>query len=65
LQQDVDQLLGNGTLLLIGEGQRRQRRLRQQQLFKQDATATELEPTTAASDESIAAAMDDEMLQEA
>jgi DNA polymerase-3 subunit alpha len=65
LQQDVDQLLGNGTLLLIGEGQRRQRRLRQQQLFKQEAQTTETETSSAQSDESIAAAMDEEMLQEA
>jgi hypothetical protein len=39
--------------------------LRQQQLFKQDAQTTETESSPSASDESIAAAMDEVMLQEA
>jgi DNA polymerase-3 subunit alpha len=65
LQDDVDQLLGNGTLQLIGDGQRRLKRLRQQQLFRQDAVIEAEVPAIAASDESVTAAMDEETLQEA
>jgi DNA polymerase-3 subunit alpha len=65
LQEDIDQLLGSGTLLLLGEGARRLKRLRQQQLFKQEATPETTTTTEMQSDESVAAAMDEEMLQEA
>ena len=57
-------LLACTLALLIGDGARRQRRLRQQQLFKQEAQSIEME-AVAPSDESIAAVMDEEMLQEA
>jgi DNA polymerase-3 subunit alpha len=54
LVDDLEQLLGNGSVQLGGDGQKRMKRLAQQQLFK-DAAATEAAATT---ETSAAAAAD-------
>ena len=55
---ELDQLLGSGSVQLVGAGTKRVKRIEQQRLFKEEA----LEPeTTVASDEQVAAAMDMEM----
>ena len=55
--QDLDQILGSGSVMLMGDGMRRLKRLQQQKLFQEqqdDAPAPQ-------SDEQLAAAMDEEM----
>jgi DNA polymerase-3 subunit alpha len=65
LVEEVDQVLGDGTVQLYGEGQRRLKRLQQQALFKEsESAAAATEPSTA-SEEQILEQMDAEMLQEA
>ncbi len=65
LIDDLDQLLGAGTVQLYGDGQRRMKRLQQQALFKESEQPV-AEPTTQASDEQASQQMDEEeMLQEA
>jgi DNA polymerase-3 subunit alpha len=44
LVEDLEMLLGNGTVQLGGDGQRRMRRLAQQQLFKEEAAVEETQP---------------------
>ncbi|MEO8631388.1 MAG: hypothetical protein ABI612_25330, partial [Betaproteobacteria bacterium] len=54
LVDDLEMLLGSGSVQLSGDGQRRMKRLSQQQLFKDSGPATEVQidvPTEAPSDE--------------
>jgi DNA polymerase III subunit alpha len=61
--EDLDRLLGSGTVQLVGNGTRRIKRLQQQALFKETAQA---ETVTQPSDEVAAEQLDaEEMLQEA
>ena len=63
--EDLDRLLGSGTVQLYGERQRRMKRLQQQALFKESEQPV-AEPTAQASDEQASQQMDEEeMLQEA
>jgi hypothetical protein len=43
LVDDLEMLLGNGSVQLGGDGQRRLRRIQQQQLFKEAATSEAVE----------------------
>src|SRR5262249_10161017 len=62
--EDVDQLLGAGTVQLYGDGQRRLKRLQQQALFKEAEQV--VESAEQPSDEQAAQQMDEEeMLQDA
>jgi hypothetical protein len=62
--EEVDRLLGAGTVQLYGDGQRRLKRLQQQALFKEAEQA--VESTEQPSDEQAAQQMDEEeMLQDA
>ncbi len=45
LVQDLETVLGSGNVQLIGEGSRRQKRIEQQKLFKDEAPAESAEPT--------------------
>ena len=56
---EFDQLLGSGSVQLVGAGTKRVKRLEQQRLFKEEAVEPEI--TTAASDDQVAAVMDMEM----
>jgi hypothetical protein len=59
--QDIDQVLGSGTVQLVGAGQRRMKRLEQQRLFKEETiTTSSTDAPTAPSDEELANALDDE-----
>ncbi|MBC8105389.1 MAG: DNA polymerase III subunit alpha, partial [Anaerolineae bacterium] len=59
--QDIDRILGGGTVQLVGAGQRRMKRLEQQRLFKEEGTvAVNADAPIAPSDEELASAMDDE-----
>jgi DNA polymerase-3 subunit alpha len=51
LVDDLERLAGNGSVQLGGEGMRRQKRLQQQALFKEEAAAPEVDPAMAPSDE--------------
>jgi DNA polymerase-3 subunit alpha len=55
--QDMDQILGAGSVMLMGDGMRRLKRLQQQKLFQEQQEET----TVTQSDEQLAAAMDEEM----
>ena len=57
---DVEMLLGNGSVQLRGDGSRRLKRLEQQRLFKDEAAATD-EITVAPTEEQALAAMDAQM----
>jgi DNA polymerase-3 subunit alpha len=61
--EDVEQILGNGTVQLRGDGARRLKRLEQQKLFKEEAVATEEAPQ-ATSEEAVLATMDAQMEME-
>jgi hypothetical protein len=65
--QEIDRILGGGTVQLVGAGQRRLKRIEQQKLFKEDAGAAAAEvPAPVPTDEQLADALDDEeMMQEA
>jgi DNA polymerase-3 subunit alpha len=56
--EDVEQLLGNGTVQLRGEGARRLKRLEQQKLFAEAAVAEEAPATAASTEDAAVAAMD-------
>jgi DNA polymerase-3 subunit alpha len=65
LIDDLDQLLGAGTVQLYGDGQRRLKRLQQQALFKESEQPT-VEASAQPTDEQVSQQMDEEeMLQEA
>ena len=62
MEEDLQMLLGNEAVQLLGAGTKRIKRLEQQRLFKADEPVLETpEPTTMATDELVAAAMDAEM----
>jgi hypothetical protein len=50
---DLDQILGPGSVQLVGNGTRRVKRIQQQQLFKEDPPEPEpsMDPSTGATDE--------------
>jgi DNA polymerase III alpha subunit/intein/homing endonuclease len=56
--EDVEQLLGSGTVQLRGEGARRLKRLEQQKLFAETAVAEEPPATAASTEDAAVAAMD-------
>ena len=59
--EDIDQVLGSGTVQLVGAGQRRMKRLEQQRLFKEEGTAPiSSDAPLAPSDDELASSMDDE-----
>jgi len=65
LVDDIDAALGGGTIQLYGEGARRLKRIAQQQaLFKEAEQPADPAPA-AASDEQLAAELDQEVMQEA
>ena len=57
---ELDHLLGNGSVQLVGAGTKRVKRIEQQRLFKEEAMEPET-TTVATSDEAVAAVMDLEM----
>jgi len=57
---DIDRVLGNGTVQLVGAGQRRMKRLEQQRLFKDEGTTVASDAPIAPSDEELAMSLDDE-----
>jgi hypothetical protein len=59
LVQDLEQVLGSGTVQLIGDGSRRLKRLEQQRLFKEDA-GVEGSVAQPASEEQVAAELDED-----
>jgi DNA polymerase-3 subunit alpha len=62
MEEDLQQLLGNDAVQLLGAGTKRIKRLEQQRLFKSDETTTEpVDVASATSDELVTAAMDAEM----
>ncbi len=62
MEEDLQMLLGNEAVQLLGAGTKRIKRLEQQRLFKADEPNIEtIDSTTVASDDLIAAAMDAEM----
>ena len=63
LLHDAAATLGEGALQLFGQGQRRLRRLQQEQLFKEESAAPD--QSSQPTDDQVAAAIDQEMLQEA
>jgi hypothetical protein len=58
--QDIEHLLGSGSVQLIGAGNKRIKRIQQQQLFKEEAAETEVAAPTGG-DEAVAEAMDPDM----
>ena len=65
LVDEVDAMLGSGTIQLVGAGTRRMKRLQQQALFKESEQTTS-EPSAQPTDEQASEQMDvEEMLQEA
>jgi DNA polymerase-3 subunit alpha len=67
LADDLDAVLGSGTVQLFGAGQRRLKRLEQRKLFKEEPVVPAADSTTASmSDEALAESMDEEeMMQDA
>ena len=66
LVQDIEQVLGNGAVQLVGAGQRRLKRIEQQKLFKDESAASEPAQQAPPTDEQLADALDDEeIMQEA
>jgi DNA polymerase-3 subunit alpha len=64
--QDIDLVLGGGTVQLVGAGQRRLKRIEQQKLFKEEAGVAPEPAAPVPTDEQLADALDDEeMMQEA
>src|SRR5262249_6318630 len=63
LVDELDTLLGNGAVQLVGAGTRRMKRIQQQALFKEAEQTTE-EASAAPSDEQIAQQMDAEEQQQ-
>ena len=62
---DLDAILGGGTVQLFGAGQRRLKRLEQQKLFKEEPAAQTETTNETISDEQLAESLDEEeMLQE-
>ncbi|CAN5564040.1 DNA polymerase III subunit alpha [soil metagenome] len=62
MEEDLQMLLGNDSVQLIGAGTKRIKRLEQAKLFKTDEVAETVDsPAAFTSDESIAAALDAEM----
>jgi len=62
MEEDLQMLLGNDAVQLIGAGTKRIKRLEQAKLFKNDEAAEPIDaPIAFTSDESIAAALDAEM----
>jgi DNA polymerase III subunit alpha len=59
LVDDLEQVLGSGTVQLLGEGSRRQKRLEQQKLFKEEASDA-ASPAGMPSDDLMAAELDAE-----
>jgi len=57
LVDDLEQVLGSGAVQLIGDGLRRQRRLEQQKLFKEEAVVDN-GSAAASTDETVAAGLD-------
>jgi DNA polymerase-3 subunit alpha len=60
LVDDLEQVLGSGAVQLIGDGLRRQKRLEQQKLFKEELAATETTVAPMQADEAVAAELDAE-----
>jgi DNA polymerase-3 subunit alpha len=66
MADDLDAVLGSGTVQMFGAGQRRLKRLEQQKLFKEEAVAQPDTAAVAMSDEQLADSLDEEeMMQEA
>ncbi len=64
MEEDLQMLLGNDAVQLLGAGTKRIKRLEQQRLFKSDEPLLEsLESTVMASDDLVAATMDAEMAE--
>jgi DNA polymerase-3 subunit alpha len=60
LVDDLEQILGNGAVQLIGDGLRRQKRLEQQKLFKEESAAADSTAPAVTPDEAVAAELDAE-----
>ena len=58
LVDDLEQILGSGAVQLIGDGLRRQKRLEQQKLFKEESAAVETGASSSTEDDALAAEID-------
>jgi DNA polymerase-3 subunit alpha len=58
LVDDLEQVLGSGAVQLIGDGLRRQKRLEQQKLFKEELATVETSVQPVAADEALASELD-------
>jgi DNA polymerase-3 subunit alpha len=63
LVEDLQTVLGSGSVQLIGDGMRRQKRLEQQKLFKEEASV-ESTPVAPTSDEALTAQIDEELVED-